>query len=61
MAKVANGKLARDGYRASVETGGKIPQLKALVADGVADIEAGRIAEWNLRGFLRRAREKSPE
>jgi hypothetical protein len=39
----------------------KFRRLKALVADGMADIEAGRIAEWNLRGFLRGAREKSPD
>jgi hypothetical protein len=39
----------------------KFRRLKALVADGAADIEAGRLAEWDLQSFLRRAREKSPE
>jgi hypothetical protein len=44
-----------------LEQAEKFRRLKALVADGLADVEAGRVAEWNLQDFLRRAREKPPK
>ena len=34
--------------------------LKELVAEGLADVVAGRIMEWNFEDFLRRAQAVSP-
>jgi hypothetical protein len=34
----------------------KFRVLQELVAEGLADVEAGRIAEWNFADFLKEAR-----
>jgi predicted transcriptional regulator len=34
----------------------KYRKLKRLIDEGMADIEAGRVHEWNFDDFLRRAR-----
>lgn len=34
----------------------KFRMLKEQIAEGTSDIAAGRIADWNLQEFLRRAR-----
>ncbi len=34
----------------------KFRMLKEQIAEGMSDIAAGRIADWNLQEFLRRAR-----
>jgi predicted transcriptional regulator len=39
-----------------LEQAEKFRALKALVAEGMADVEAGRVSEWNFEDFLRRAR-----
>jgi predicted transcriptional regulator len=39
-----------------VEQAEKFRNLKALVAEGMADVEAGRVSEWNFADFLRKAR-----
>ena len=38
----------------------KFRALKALVAEGLSDVEAGRISEWNFDDFLREARSVRP-
>jgi hypothetical protein len=38
-----------------LEQAEKFRVLKEQVADGMADIEAGRVSEWNFDDFLRRA------
>jgi predicted transcriptional regulator len=37
----------------------KLKALKAAIAEGMADVEAGRVVPWNLNDFLRRAREQA--
>ena len=44
-----------------VEQAEKFRNLKALVAEGMADVEAGRIAEWDFDDFLRKARSTRPK
>jgi hypothetical protein len=39
-----------------VEQAEKFRNLKVLVAEGLADVEAGRVSEWNFEDFLRKAR-----
>jgi hypothetical protein len=39
-----------------VEQAEKFRNLKALGAEGLADVEAGRVSEWNFEDFLRKAR-----
>jgi hypothetical protein len=39
-----------------VEQAEKFRNLKVLVAEGLADVEAGRVSEWNFGDFLRKAR-----
>ncbi len=39
-----------------LEQAEKFRALKALVAEGMADVEAGRVSEWNFEEFLRKAR-----
>jgi len=39
-----------------LEQAEKFRTLKALVAEGMADVEAGRVSEWNFEDFLRKAR-----
>jgi hypothetical protein len=38
-----------------VEQAEKFRVLKTLVAEGVSDVKAGRISEWNFGDFLREA------
>ena len=38
-----------------LEQAGKFRALKAAVAEGMADVEAGRVSEWNFEDFLRGA------
>lgn len=40
-----------------LEQAEKFRVLKELVAEGMADVEAGRVSEWNFADFLREARE----
>jgi hypothetical protein len=42
-----------------LEQAEKFRVLKDLVADGMADVEAGRVSEWNFQDFLREARRKT--
>jgi hypothetical protein len=39
-----------------IEQAEKFRVLKELVAEGMADVAAGRVAEWNFEDFLREAR-----
>ena len=39
-----------------LEQAEKFRALKEVVAEGVADVEAGRVSEWNFEAFLRKAR-----
>jgi hypothetical protein len=39
-----------------IEQAEKYRSLKALVDEGIADIEARRVAEWDFEDFLRRAK-----
>ena len=39
-----------------LEQAEKFRALKSLVAEGMADVEAGRVSEWNFEDFLRKAR-----
>ena len=39
-----------------LEQAEKFRALKALIAEGMADVEAGRVSEWNFEDFLRKAR-----
>lgn len=39
-----------------IEQAEKLRALKALVREGLDDVEAGRVAKWNLKEFLREAR-----
>jgi hypothetical protein len=38
------------------EQAGKFRVLKDLIAEGMEDVAAGRVSEWNLAEFLRQAR-----
>jgi hypothetical protein len=38
----------------------KFGVLKTLVAEGMADVEAGRMSEWNLERFMGEARRGRP-
>ncbi len=39
-----------------LEQAEKFRALKALIAEGMADVEAGRVSEWDFQDFLRKAR-----
>lgn len=39
------------------EQGEKFRVLKALVQEGIDDVEAGRVVDWDLDAFLREARD----
>ncbi|KAB2885472.1 MAG: hypothetical protein K8H87_16330 [Pseudorhodoplanes sp.] len=39
-----------------LEQAEKYQALKPLVAEGIEDVEGGRVAEWDFGDFLRRAR-----
>jgi hypothetical protein len=41
-----------------LEQAEKFRVLKDLVGEGMADLEAGRVSEWNFQDFLREARRK---
>ena len=43
-----------------VEQAEKFRTLKTLVAEGMSDVEAGRVSEWNLDDYLREARSVRP-
>jgi predicted transcriptional regulator len=43
----------------STETAKKIRALKAAIDEGMADVEAGRVVPWNLKEFLKQAREQA--
>jgi hypothetical protein len=38
-----------------IEQAEKFRALKAAIAEGVEDVEAGRVSEWNFEEFLRAA------
>jgi hypothetical protein len=42
-----------------IEQAEKYRALKTLVDEGIADVEAARVAEWNFKDFLSRARNTS--
>lgn len=44
-----------------VEQAEKFRVLKTLVAEGMSDVEAGRVSEWNFEDFLREARSARPK
>ncbi len=39
-----------------LEQAEKFRALKAIVAEGMDDVAAGRVSEWNFQDFLREAR-----
>ena len=39
-----------------LEQAEKYRMLKALIDEGIADVEAGNVSEWNFEVFLREAR-----
>jgi hypothetical protein len=39
-----------------VEQAEKFRALKQVIADGMDDVQAGRVSEWNFDDFLREAR-----
>jgi hypothetical protein len=44
-----------------VEQAEKYQALKKLIAEGDEDIKAGRVVEWNLSDFLRKAHSQRPK
>lgn len=55
-----------DSFRKSVaayviEQAEKYRALKAAIDEGMADVEAGRVREWNSEEFLQRARSRNSE
>ena len=42
-----------------IEQAEKFRMLKQLIDEGLADIDAGRVREWDFADFLRRARAPS--
>jgi hypothetical protein len=42
----------------SAEQARKFAVLKSLIEEGMADVEAGRVVPWDLKEFLRLAREQ---
>lgn len=43
-----------------LEQAEKFRTLKALVAEGMSDVEAGRVSEWNFDDFLHEAHSVRP-
>jgi predicted transcriptional regulator len=37
----------------------KLAELKKLIDEGLADVEAGRVLPWDLKEFLKRAHEQA--
>jgi len=44
-----------------LEQAEKFRVLKTLVAEGMSDVEAGRVSEWKFEEFLRAARSLRPK
>jgi hypothetical protein len=44
-----------------LEQAEKFRLLKSLIAEGMSDIETGRVSEWNFEDFLREARAARPK
>jgi len=44
-----------------IEQAEKFRTLKQLIDEGLADIEAGRVREWDFADFLRRAKLTEPQ
>ena len=44
-----------------LEQAEKFQTLKRLVAEGIGDLEAGRVADWDFEKFLREARASGPD
>jgi hypothetical protein len=44
-----------------LEQAEKFRVLKELIAEGMSDVESGRISEWNFDDFLREARAMRPK
>lgn len=42
-----------------IEQAEKYRALKALIDEGVEDVDAGRVSEWDFEDFLRRAKRKA--
>ena len=40
-----------------VEQAEKYQALKALIDEGIEDVETGRVSQWNFEDFLRRPRQ----
>ena len=43
-----------------LEQAEKFRTLKSLIDEGMADVEAGRVSEWNFEEFLRQAKASRP-
>ncbi len=44
-----------------LEQAEKFRVLKELVAEGMSDVESGRVSEWNFEDFLRKAGSARPK
>jgi len=44
-----------------LEQAEKFRVLKELVAEGMSDVESGRVSEWNFEDFLRKAGSTRPK
>ena len=44
-----------------LEQAEKFRVLKGLIAEGMEDVESGRVSEWNFNDFLREARAVRPK
>lgn len=44
-----------------LEQAEKFRLLKEQIAEGLADVAAGRVSEWNFEDFLREARAQRPK
>ena len=44
-----------------LEQAEKFRMLKELIAEGMSDVESGRVSEWNFDDFLREARAMRPK
>jgi predicted transcriptional regulator len=43
----------------TIEATKKIRALKAAIDEGMADLEAGHVVPWDLKAFLKQARERT--
>jgi hypothetical protein len=53
--------MREPALRFLVEQADKFRVLKELVAEGMDDVAAGHVSEWNFQDFLREARALSPK